>query len=74
MRCRGGKELRLLEGLHVLEVEVAARALEAPRRRVICALRPTPIVEGAEGDVEFGGTELGVEGTIGPHVDAAKAQ
>jgi hypothetical protein len=62
---RGG-ELRLREGLHVREVEVAAWASEAPRYCVIRARRRLQRVEGAESD----GANLGVEGSIEPRADA----
>jgi hypothetical protein len=67
-RC---EELRLLEGLYHLKVEVAPQMAEPPRRHVVrvhCQLRR---VVRAEGEAEAAVTELGVERAIGARPDAA---
>jgi hypothetical protein len=74
MRRIGGEELYLHEGLHVREVEVATRALEAPCHRVLRARRQLRRVKGAEVEAESSDTELGVESPVGVRADAAEAQ
>jgi hypothetical protein len=70
-----GEELRLLEGLHVQEVEIAARVSKALLRRcVVCACRQLCRVEGAEGETESGNTEINIEGSFGPRVDVVVAR
>jgi hypothetical protein len=76
MRTRGeeGEELRLLEGLHVREVEVAPRAPELPHHCVVRAHDQLRRVLGTKGEVETAGAELDVEHPVGARADITKAE
>jgi hypothetical protein len=71
---RWHEELRLLEGLHLREVEVAPRAPESPRDRVVRARHQLRHVEGAKGEAKAADADFGVEGVIGAHANAAEAR
>jgi hypothetical protein len=67
------EELRLLERLCLGEVHLAARAPEAPCRRVVRARRLLRRVEGAEREAEAGGANLGVEEPVRARAHAREA-
>jgi hypothetical protein len=70
---RGHKELRLLEGLNLQEVEVVPRTTESPRRRVVFVRRQFRRVIHAEGEAAATSAKLDVERAVGARSDAAEA-
>jgi hypothetical protein len=69
---RRREEFRFLERLDVRECHVAARAAEAPHRRVVLACRQFGRGVGVEGGPVAAGAKLRIEGDVGARPDASE--